>query len=184
MPLPGWELAGGATATCTSCGSRNQALIFPAARIAAAPVQMETALEGQASCFDHPGKRAVASCRQCGRFVCQLCSVEFGEGVFCPSCVAAGAGGARGANPENSRTLYDTMALLAPWLSLILWPFTIIAGPGAVVLSILKWRAPLSLVRRTRLRFIVAILFGLAETAGWVFGIAYLLTRPGAGGGG
>jgi hypothetical protein len=173
MPLPGWELATSPTATCTSCGSRNQALIFPAARLAAAPVQIEAALDGQASCFDHPGNRAVTSCRQCGRFVCQLCSIEFGEGVFCPSCIAAGAGSASGANPETSRTLYDSMALLAPTLSLAMWPFTIITGPGAVVLSILKWRAPLSLVRRTRLRFVAAALIGLAETAGWVALIVY-----------
>jgi len=53
----------------------------------------------------------------------------------------------------------------------------------SVLLSILKWKAPLSLVRRTRWRFVVAILVGLAETAGWVVGVAYLLTRRGAGGG-
>jgi hypothetical protein len=74
------------------------------------------------------------------------------------------------------------MALLAPTLSLIMWPFTIVTGPGAVVLSVLKWRAPLSLVRRTRLRFVAAILIGLAETAGWVALIVYLLVVAARGG--
>lgn len=182
MPLPGWELAAGDRAGCTSCGASNQVRVFPAAVRAAVPVQTETALEGEAACFDHPGKRAVAACRHCGRFVCALCSVEFGDEVWCPSCVAGGAGGARSANPESSRVLYDSIAVLTPWLSILLWPVTVITGPGAVVFSILKWRQPLSLVRRNRWRFVLAILGGLAETAGWVALIAYLILRrrPGA----
>ena len=148
-----------------------------------APVQTETALDGEAACFDHPGKRAVAACRHCGRFVCALCSVEFGDEVWCPSCVAGRAGGAESANPETSRVLYDSIAVLTPWLSLCVWPVTIITGPGTVVFSILKWRQPLSLVRRNRWRFVIAILGGLAETAGWIAAIAYVIARPRAGGG-
>jgi len=182
MPLPGWELAAGNEATCTSCDSRNQVRIFPAALRAANPVQTETALEGEAACFDHPGKRAVAACRHCGRFVCALCSVEFGEEIWCPSCVAGRAGRAQDANLETGRVLYDSVALMTPLLSLILWPFTVVTGPGAVVFSILKWKAPLSLVRRNRWRLVLAILVGLAEAAGWLAGIAYLVARPGGGG--
>jgi hypothetical protein len=182
MPLPEWELGSGGTATCTSCGSQNQARIFPAALRAPTPITTETALEGEAACFDHPGKRAVSACRHCGRFVCPLCSVAFGEGIWCPSCVAAGAGPAREANPETSRVLYDSIALIAPLLSLLLWPFTLIAGPGAVVFSILKWNAPLSPVRHNRWRFVVGVLAGLAETAGWVLLIGFMIARARARG--
>jgi len=182
-PLPEWELSGGGQATCTSCGSLNEARIFPAALRTQAPVQTESALEGEAACFDHPGKRAVAACGHCGRFVCALCSVEFGEELWCPSCVAAGAGSARNANPDTGRPLYDSMALIAPLLSLWFWPMTAITGPGAVVLSVLKWREPLSLVRRNRWRFVAAIVIGLSETAGWVLLVGYLIARARAGGG-
>jgi hypothetical protein len=182
MPLPGWELAAADLAACTSCGASNQVRVFPAAARAAAPVQTEAAIEGEATCFDHPGKRAVAACRHCGRFVCALCSVEFGEEVWCPSCVAGRAGGAQSANLETSRVLYDSIAVLTPWLSMFLWPLTIITGPGAVVFSILKWRQPLSLVRRSRWRFLFAILGGLVETAGWILVIGYLILRPRPGG--
>src|SRR6202522_4376848 len=105
MPLPRWGLDTSAETACPSCGAGNMVRAFPAMfaeRAAAAP---EAALTGEAACFDHPGKRAVAACQQCGRFVCQLCSVDMGGVAYCPSCVAAGAGLARIANPDAARTL-------------------------------------------------------------------------------
>jgi hypothetical protein len=179
MPLPEWELATLRVVDCTSCGAGNEAHVFPAALKGGALIQTEVALEGEAACFDHPEKRAVAACQQCGRFVCQLCAVDFGGGTWCPSCVAAGAGAARSANPEAARTLYDSIALIIPLASLLLWPFTIVTGPGAAVFSIMKWHAPLSLVRRFRWRFVAAIIVGLGETAGWIWGLLYLLLRNG-----
>jgi hypothetical protein len=176
-PLPEWEVTSNQSAFCVSCNSHNEVYIFPAAFQSNVPAHPESALEGEAACFDHPGKRAVASCRQCGRFVCQLCAVEFSGEVWCPSCVATGVGAAKATTLEASRTLFDSIALAAPLLSLLVWPFTIVAGPGAMVLSILKWRAPLSVVRRSRWRFVAAILIGLAETGGWTWGILYLMLR-------
>src|SRR5690348_8619037 len=132
MPLPKWELASSDQAVCTLCGSRNTVRVFPATftqpQIPALP---EGAAQGEAACFDHPNKRAVAACRQCGRFVCQLCAVEFGDETWCPSCVAAGAGQARAAHAETSRTLYDSIAFTLPLASLLLWPFTFATGPAA-----------------------------------------------------
>src|SRR5687767_1613655 len=109
MPLPKWELANAAVATCTQCGSENQVRVFPAIlQTTAVASRAETALEGEAACFDHPFKRALAACRQCGRFVCGICAVEFAGETWCPSCVATGAGKAREAKLQPSRTLYDS----------------------------------------------------------------------------
>lgn len=179
MPLPKWELVNGDTAVCTLCGSTNTVRVFPAAfGTGNAPARAESALEGEAACFDHPSKRAVAACRQCGRFVCHLCSVEFGGEVWCPSCVAAGAGKARPARAETSRTLYDSMALLVPLLAVLLYPLMIIAAPASLVLTVMKWRQPLSLVRRNRWRFVAAILLSLAEL-GFCAAVVYILVaRP------
>ena len=183
MPLPHRALATDDVTPCGLCGAENRVRVFPAALRSAAPVRPEAALDGEAACFDHPGKRAVAACKHCGRFVCQLCSVEFGEEIWCPSCVTGRAGSAAEANLETNRTLYDSIALTTPLLSLIMWPLTAITAPGAVVYSIVKWRAPLSLVRRSRWRYVAAILIGLAEVAGWLLAIAYALTRARARGG-
>jgi hypothetical protein len=182
MPLPDRTLDSAGLAACTLCGAQNEVRVFPAALRLTPAVHLESALDGEAACFDHPGKRAAAACRHCGRFVCQLCSVEFGNEIWCSSCVTARAGSAGQANLETSRTLYDSIALTVPLLSLLLWPFTAITGPGAVVFSILKWRAPLSLVRRNHWRFVAAILAGAAEAAAWVAVIAYFLVRRGARG--
>jgi hypothetical protein len=175
-PLPAWELAGHDVAVCTHCRSANIVRAFPAALIPrAAPAPAESAAEGEAACFDHPSKRAVAACQQCGRFVCQLCSVEFGAATLCPSCVAAGSGKAKAANLETGRTLYDSIALIAPLISLAFWPATLVAAPGAVVFTFMKWSQPISLVRRNRWRFVVAIIVGLIETGLWIWGVIYMV---------
>jgi hypothetical protein len=160
---------------CPTCGSENMVRAFPAMfaeRVAAAP---ELALTGEAACYDHPGKRAVAACQQCGRFVCQLCSVELGGVICCPSCVAAGAGQAQAAKAEGQRTLYDSIALTLPLISLVMWPLTIATAPAAIVISISKWKQPLSLVRRTRWRFVAAIVISSMMLVGWVFLIAAIV---------
>jgi len=173
-PLPLWELSSAGAAVCTTCGSRNTVRVFPALFAApGAPAVPESANEGEAACFDHPSKRAVAACHQCGRFVCQLCSVEFDGQVWCPSCVAAGRGRSKAVYLDPSRTLYDSIALVVPLASLIFWPLTLITGPGTVVFSAMTWKRPLSLVRRRRWRFGVAVLIGLAETIGWIWLIVY-----------
>jgi hypothetical protein len=175
MPLPRWEPAEGEIATCTNCGTGNRVHVFPAAFGSEAPSRPEAALEGEAACFDHPGKRAVAACSQCGRFVCRLCSVEFGSETWCPSCVAAGAGRAKEIKAVTSRNLYDSMVLLLPLATLLIWPLTILAAPAAVVLGITRWREPISLVRRNRWRMVLGMSIATLEIAAWVWGILYLI---------
>jgi hypothetical protein len=182
MPLPDRAPVTDELTRCTLCGAENRVRVFPAAFESGPHVRPEAALEGEAACFDHPGKRAVAACSHCGRFVCQLCAVEFGKEIWCPACVTSRAGRAAEANLETSRTLHDSIALCVPLMSLVIWPLTIITGPGVVVYSIVKWRAPLSLVRRFRWRFVAAILIGLAQMAGWLVLIVYVLLRARTGG--
>jgi hypothetical protein len=178
MPLPKWELAKADTAVCTLCGAENQVRVFPAILQLQPPgSQAEAATEGEAACFDHPAKRALAACRQCGRFVCGICAVDFAGETWCPSCIAAGAGAAREAKLETSRTLYDSVVLTLPLVSLIAWPFTIIAAPAALALGLLKWNQPLSLVRRNRWRLITGMLIALAEIVGWVWLVLYFINR-------
>ncbi len=179
MPLPKWELATSDQAVCTLCGSSNTVRVFPAAFTQQSPALPESAAEGEAACFDHPAKKAVAACQQCGRFVCQLCAIEFGNETWCPRCVAAGAVAAKAANTETARTLYDSMALTLPLAALILWPLTIFAAPAALALSVMKWKQPLSIVRRFRWRFLVGGLLGVVETGLWAWGIVYLIAHNG-----
>lgn len=181
MPLPKWELLNGESATCTFCSSRNSVRLFPAALATEPAVRPETATEGEAVCFDHPGKRAVASCGQCGRFVCQLCAVEFGDGVWCPSCVANASGKASQARADTSRTLYDTWALAIPFALLVIWPLTVLSAPAVVALAMMKWKQPISLVRRSRWRFVLGLLVAITQAGGWVWFIWYTVAKARAG---
>jgi hypothetical protein len=177
MSLPASELAASRTAVCAACGSRNEVRAFPALLRPREEARPEAAIDGEAACFDHPAKRAVTACSQCGRFLCRLCAVSFGDQTWCPGCVAAGAGRANTARLDTSRNLYDSIAFILPLASLILWPFTIVAAPASLVLALMKWREPLSLVRRNRWRMVAAIVISLGMIGLWGWGILYLLSK-------
>ena len=184
MPLPEWELAAGKASTCPDCGTEHQVNIFPAAFRVAASAQPESAAEGEATCFDHPASRAIASCAQCGRFVCPLCVVEVRNNNYCPSCLAVGlpnmAGGlsnAPGPALAPSRVAYDTIALAIAVGPLLFFPITVLTGPVAVFFAFRYWKRPLALMHRNRWRFVAAILIGLLEVGGLGWLILYSLLR-------
>jgi hypothetical protein len=177
-PLPKWELAGQHAALCPECGARSTVRVFPALFYAqSGPVATEAAAEGEATCFDHTGKRAVAVCSHCGRFVCQLCAVDFKGAVWCPTCFTAGDYQAQTREFENSRTLYDSTALIASLAPLLAWPFTLISGPVALFIALRYWNRPLSLVRRWRWRAALAAAIALCEIGGWAWGVTYLVLK-------
>jgi len=109
--------------------------------------------------------------------VCRLCSVDFGQGVWCPSCVAAGAGSARTVKLETSRDLYDSMALTLPLASLLLWPLAPPAALASLVLTAMRWKRPLSVVRRNRWRFVAAIVFSLVDLIGITWIVIYAILK-------
>jgi len=160
---------------CPSCARPIERLVFPAYyRPPAIGKAAQTLLTTEdASCFYHPQSRAQVPCDLCGRFLCALCDVELQGKHLCPSCLDAGGKKKRIRNLENERVLYGGTASLLALLPMILfWPLTIITGPIAVFLAIYGWRKPRSLVRPGTFSFIVAILFGLAQTILWILVIA------------
>jgi hypothetical protein len=181
MPLSSGEVLRGGAADCASCGSRNEVRLFPAALAGAAVPQAESAAEGEATCFDHPGKRAAAVCRHCGRFVCQLCAIEVAGGVACPSCVVSQRAGAREANPGSSLMLYDTWTLAIPFALLIFGPATLLSAPAAIALAMMKWKKPLSPVRRSRWRFAAGVAISMAQGGLWLWLGWYLVAKIRAG---
>ncbi|HEY1337128.1 MAG TPA: hypothetical protein VGF59_06430 [Bryobacteraceae bacterium] len=181
MPLPKWSLARGGDADCPSCGAPNSVRLYPAALTESAAAHPEAALEGEAACFDHPGTRAVAACRQCGRFVCELCAVRFGAEVWCPSCVANSSGTPGRANAVASRTLYDTIAFSIPFALLVVWPLTILSAPIVAALAVMKWKQPIGLVRCNRWRFVAGLAAFLIQGGLWAWWIWYAVARSRAG---
>ena len=129
-------------------------------------------VEGEASCFYHPQKKALLPCDGCGRFLCALCDCDLNGRHFCPTCLEAGRNKGKIKNLQKGRTLYDSIALslaVLPVVVLFGIYFTFITAPMALYVAIRYWNAPLGIVRRTKVRYIVAIILSLIQIAVWVW---------------
>jgi hypothetical protein len=125
-------------------------------------------VDKEASCFYHSSKKAVITCSACGRFLCALCDVEFNDLHLCPQCLEKGKTKRKIKNLENSRTCYDTIALYLVIISMLfIWP-TLLTAPIAVFISIRYWKAPSSIIPRTKIRFVMAMLIAGMQMVGWV----------------
>ena len=114
VPVPEFIYNQGVLAPCPGCGSMLQVEVFPALLKPLPEGRAgETILvEGEASCFYHPQKRAVLPCAACGRFLCALCDVELNNEHLCPGCLESGRKKGKLIQLETKRTLYDSSALL------------------------------------------------------------------------
>lgn len=154
---------------CDSCGALIRADVFPAFfREQAGGAAGETILlEDEAGCYYHPRKKAVVACEACGRFLCALCDVEFNDEHLCPSCLESGKKKRKIKNLENHRILYDNAALSLAVLPLLFFFATILTAPIVIFIVIRYWKAPGSVIPRTRFRFILAFVIALLQIAGW-----------------
>ena len=156
------------------CGVKASALVYPAIfRLRAGSVGEAIQAEGESECFAHEGKRAVAACDSCGRFVCALCRIEWGSRVLCPTCVNAAE--KRTNLLVRSRPLYDTMALAIAVGSALLFTLSLVTAPIAIYLAIRALRAPRSLAPRTMVRAWIALGVALLELGGWGWLMVYAL---------
>jgi hypothetical protein len=155
---------------CPACGARSRIDVFPAALRPPGPSSIGEAVmvEGEASCFYHPTKKAILPCESCGRFLCAICDVELNGQHLCPGCLESGKRKGKLKQLENKRTLYDNLALaVAVYPMLLVWP-SIVGAPIALYLAIRYWKAPTSVIPRTRWRAVLAIIIALLQIGGWV----------------
>lgn len=164
---------------CPHCKSTIYALAFPSLFQPVTPGKSgETLLvEGEASCFYHPTKKAVVPCSYCGRFLCALCDVDFNGQHLCPRCIEQGKQQGKMKNLDNTRTLYDDIAVSLAILPLLVFYFTLITAPIALFFAIRYWKAPSSILPRTKIRFVIAILFAVLQIVGWVALFGWLIFR-------
>lgn len=156
---------------CRSCRAPITVFAFPALLHRDGGAIPESVIDGQeAGCFYHARKKATVVCDQCGRFLCALCSVELGGQSWCPVCVELHRKQGKLSRLDNRRTLYDNIALvlaLGPLVLVFPWVLTIFTAPAALFVVIRYWRAPLSVVPRTRIRFVVAAISAVLALTGW-----------------
>jgi AhpD family alkylhydroperoxidase len=158
---------------CPTCRTPVSALVFPAFLRESGGSAAELAVEGsEAACFYHARKKAVVPCDRCGRFLCTLCQVELSGENWCPSCIALHRKQGKLAGLDNRRMLYDNIALLlavGPVAVVVFSLFTLFTAPATLFVVFRYWRAPSSLVPRTKVRFVIAGVFALMQLAGWGF---------------
>jgi hypothetical protein len=149
---------------CPACSSDLTVEVFPAlASSGATPVIAPELENEQTTCYEHPTKAAAALCHRCGRFLCSLCEVEIGGTIWCPACLQLDTPASRPQVVERSRTLYDSIALsLSTWALLFFYPL-FFAPPIVFYLAIHYWKAPSSLIPRSKWRFIAALCFASLE---------------------
>jgi hypothetical protein len=179
-PLPVALYNARALRPCPSCGTRLQIEVFPAVLRPPGPGSAGEAvmMDGESTCFFHTTKRAVVPCESCGRFLCAVCDVEMNGQHLCPMCIESGKKKGKIEKLENKRTLHDSIALaVALYPMILVWP-TIISAPIALYLAIRHWNKPLSVVRRSRWRLVVAIILALLQIGGWVVMLVLIYTAP------
>src|SRR6185437_16399590 len=169
-------------ARCPGCRRKIDVAVFPAMeRMRAGALPQAIAAETEASCFYHPQSRAAVPCDECGRFLCGLCDIEVDGKHFCPACFESRLISNRLENVETRRTMYDTIALaLATFPLLLIWP-AIISAPAALFVVVRRWRAPISVLPRSRVRYYLAALFAVAEIVGIGFVIWGIARIPRTG---
>ncbi len=164
---------------CPACNVPLQIEVFPALfrKISAGQSGEAVMVEGESSCFYHPQKKAVLPCDGCGRFLCALCDCALDGKHFCPACLEAGKtkGGIK--SLDNQRTLHDGIALSLAIFPMLIFYFTIITAPMALFIAIRYWKTPQSILRRTKIRFVAAIVISILQIGGWAALIIILATQ-------
>ena len=165
-PWPADAAALAAMEDCPSCGCHTRIEVFPALTRPLAQGSAGEAIvtEGEAACFYHPQKRAVVPCALCGRFLCGLCDLELNGRHVCAGCLETGRRKGSMQELDTRRMMYDSLALglviLGPVLCV--WGMVPLA-PAAFIVALYGWRKPGSVVRRSRWRFVVAMILAVLE---------------------
>ncbi len=165
---------------CDRCKERVEVRIFPAYHRAPEASRATAVVDaGEASCFYHPDKRAVAVCVSCGRFLCGHCACDWQGDTYCLSCLHAlrdGGDKRLVSHVTHKDSVAFALALFTP-LSLVGLYITFITAPAALFLAIRSLRGPTpGLLPRSRTRAIIALVLALLQIFGWVllFGSLFL----------
>jgi hypothetical protein len=158
-PLAATAIVPGEFVRCPACEAELRVEFFPAL---VRPINRSSIGEaamnsGEATCYYHDAKKAVALCDGCGRFLCGLCDCQIASKHFCPACLEPG----RQKELETSRPLHAQQALLLAFL-----PF-LFTGLAALYFVIRYWKSPGSLVARQRWIMPVALALALIQVLGY-----------------
>jgi hypothetical protein len=154
---------------CPECNAPTMVQVYPALYSGKSVNKAESISEGQAACFYHPQNTALVSCESCGRFLCSVCDIEFDGSHICPGCLEEGRKKGRIVNLDSSRMLYDSISLKLSFYPLILFPITIFTAPVSLYLAIRNFNKPVSILSRSKYKYIAAIIISSMQILGWAY---------------
>lgn len=152
---------------CPSCQSTMQWEAFPAAvaELKGGQVGKDVMLEQESSCFEHPGKQAVHTCAGCGKFMCTLCDIEWGDQHLCSTCIANPPDQElKKAKPDHRYFHYDSMALMLALSTIPMYILSFIMAPLTLCMCVFYWKK-LPPSPRSKVRFIAASIIALGFLA-------------------
>ncbi len=163
---------------CPRCKSAVSANAFPALlKVEVGKKGQDVVVDGESGCFYHPNKKAVVACDGCGRFLCDLCSIDWSGRRLCPSCVSGGVGSGKIEETAAKHYYYDSIALFIALISMFFWIVSFLTAPVVIYICIRYWKKQDSFVGRTKIRFVAAMAIALLTLALWgvyairVFGV-------------
>jgi hypothetical protein len=117
----------------------------------------------------------------CGRFLCALCDLDLHGNHVCPQCLQTGQTKGSLINLEKRRIVYDQAALnlaLLPVLLFFIAPIGAITAPISIVMAIVSFRKPNSLVSRHHYRAWLALLIAGLQVILMIFMLVAMLQEP------
>lgn len=178
---------------CPVCQEKLKVYAFPAilGSLAPRPRGAAQAVEGEAACFFHVQKRAAVPCDGCGRFLCDLCDLQFRGRHFCAACLdSAQHRGSRNDGTGGEPSLAEAGELLKEkvflhhnfaWVLACYAPLTLIGfylmpvtAPAALWFSLRHWKRRDGFQIRGRWRAWASAFIAVLELALMGFGALVL----------
>lgn len=160
-PRPGNE-----ERTCHICGADLRFLVFP--RLIRQPKKEAAAAlsqQGDASCVFYPELKAQYVCEECGSFLSEKASVNWGGRQYCMPCLHHLREKKSDTDFQAKTVIHENRALA---LTLFLLPLSLFTAPVAIFILLKHRKASASFIPRTRLRWWLALLVAAAITGLWV----------------
>ena len=124
-------------------------------------------VEGESSCFYHPQKKAVCPARDAAAFYARCAIANYTASITVPRAWRRAAARAKSRTSKTSACATTASRSSLAVLPMLVFYFTIITAPDSLFVALRYWNAPLSIVRRTRIRYVLALILATLQFVGW-----------------
>jgi len=95
-----------------------------------------------------------------------VCDVVIHNQHICPGCIGSNKNDTKLTQFQSRRIMHDNITMMLALTPLVFGWLGVLVAPAALVYGIIRWRAPGSLVPRSKVRFVLAMLVALLSILG------------------